>query len=144
MGSRFGFGSLAVRFKAAVERPFLEQGINLAKEEFKDNFDTESNLETQNPWNDVVRNTGEPILDVSGKLKSEATRSGGIVFGNKKATFDINPTDDRGREYAQYHQEGINQYKTKDEFQREFVTQSDDLSNKQEKLLVKLTDNFFP
>lgn len=143
MASKFNFGSLSKQFQAKVERPFLDGGMKLAKDEFAGNFSTESNAETKNPWNDVVRTTSDPILDVSGRLKTAATKDGGIVYGNKKATFNINPIDNRGREYAQYHQDGINQYRTKDEFEREFVTQSDDLNNKQENLLLNLINKLF-
>lgn len=143
MASKFGFSNLAKQFTSKIEKPFFDGAMDLAKQEFKSNFATESNSETNNPWNDVVRNTGDPILDVTGKLKSESTRTGGIIYGVKKATFNINPVDKRGREYAQYHQDGINQYKSKDEFQREFVTQSDKLTDDQMKLLEKLANNFF-
>ena len=83
-------------------------------------------------------------------LKSEATEKSPEISVNGfsgKAVLNINPTDERGREYADYHEQDSNgEDGTKGDgdygrnVQREFVTQSDFLYAKQEALLVSLLD----
>jgi len=126
-----------------VERRFLQKGIELAQEEMKENFDTESNKETGSSWNGIsYRDTPPPILDLSGDLKSEAIGNKPIIVGNT-GTLTIDPIDERGKGYASYHQDGENQYRSETEFKREFVTQSKELENKQVSLLINELDRQF-
>lgn len=139
--SKLGFDKLLSSF-SNLEREFLTKGVKLAQREFEHNFESESNSESYETWNDVVRDVPPPILDVTGKLKNEATTNIPIL-SKGKAVLTINPIDERGREYASYHQDGENQYRSKEEFQREFVTQSEELTQKQVNLLEREADKFF-
>ena len=148
MGSKFGFGTSAGKASGLASN-FLRGGIKLAQQEFKENFESES--AAGDPWQDLsYRDVPPPILDLTGKLKSEATEKSPEISVNGfsgKAVLNINPTDERGREYADYHEQDSNgEDGTKGDgdygrnVQREFVTQSDFLYAKQEALLVSLLD----
>ena len=135
MADRFGFNISSKQFKLA-ERNFISNGIKLAQLEMKENFEGETNSESGNAWNDIsYRDFPPPILDLTGELKNEAIGNKPIIVGNS-GTLTIDPIDERGKGYASYHQDGVNQYRSKDEFHREFVTQSEELTNKQTNLLL--------
>jgi hypothetical protein len=140
--SKLGFEKL-LRDVDKIEKSFLKRGMKLVQKEIKTNFDKETNSETSKNWLDVERGVPPPILDVTGELKAQATHPSNIIYSKGKAVLTVDPIDIRGRGYAQYHQDGINQYRTKDSFQREFVTHSNDLENKHLKLLTDIVDNWF-
>lgn len=142
MPNKFNFRQVAQKMRQ-VERRFLNDGIKLAQQEMKENFDSESNKETGESWNSIsYRDVPPPILDLSGDLKGEALGNKPQISGNV-ATLVIDPIDHRGKGYASYHQDGENQYRSQGEFQREFVTQSQDLENKQVAELIRILDNTF-
>ncbi|MEO7531556.1 MAG: hypothetical protein ABIS69_09095 [Sediminibacterium sp.] len=137
---RFGFNKIRID---RVTKRFLTQGIKLAQEEIKQNFDTQSEQEHGKSWNSIsYRNVPPPILNLKGKLKFIAINGKPSIVGNT-ATLTIDPLDDRGKGYASYHQDGINQFRSKDNFQREFVTQSKNLENKQVSMLIQELDKEF-
>jgi|ERR1700735_1101322 len=142
MAQRFNFRQVQTKMRT-VERKFLVEGIKLAQEEMKENFDGEINSETGSSWNSIsYRDVPPPILDLTGDLKSEALGNKPVIVGNT-ATLTIDPIDIRGKGYASYHQDGENQYRSQGEFQREFVTQSKDLENKQVAELIRILDASF-
>ena len=142
MASKFNFSAVQSTLKS-VEKEFLVKGIKLAQEEMKENFESESSLEGNKSWEDIsYRDVPPPILDLTGELKNEAINGVPKISGNK-AVLTIDPIDSRGKGYASYHQEGENQYRSKSEFQREFVTQSTSLTEKQISLLESLVNNSF-
>ena len=137
---RFGFNKLSKAIQSSTPI-FLEKGIKLAQEEMKENFESESNAESNQSWNEIsYRDVPPPILDLTGQLKEEALNNHPIILGNK-GILTIDPIDSRGKGYASYHQDGENQYRDKSEFQREFVTQSEKLAQKQVNLLESLVNN---
>jgi len=138
MGSKLGFGEVAMRIKK-VERAFLQQGIKLAQQEFKSNFDSESNAESNEAWEDLTyRDVPPPILDLTGELKNQTTE-GIPEISDGKAVLTIDPIDPKkGKGYADYHEDGIGRNK-----KREFVTQSNQLTDKQTELLTELIDKAF-
>lgn len=142
MSNKFGFSDIARRAKIA-ERNFLLKGIKLAQEEISENFSSQSSKQSKKSWNELsYRNVPPPILDLTGELKGDALGNKPQIFGNK-AVLTIDPIDERGKGYASYHEDGINQYKSKDEFQREFVTHSNELENNQVSTLIKELNNAF-
>jgi len=126
-----------------IERVFLRKGMKISMMHFGKNFDTESNTATGNEWNDVVRDVPPPILNVTGKLKEETTNERNVAYLGNRATLTINPIDERDKEYAEYHEEGINQYRTKSEFQREFVTEGKDMLDEIELMLINELNKAF-
>jgi len=138
MGSKLGFGEVAMRIKK-IERKFLEGGVKLAQQEFKSNFDSESSAESNEVWEDLTyRDVPPPILDLTGELKNQATE-GIPEISDGKAVLTIDPIDPKkGKGYADYHEDGIGRNK-----KREFVTQSASLENKQIELLTELIDMAF-
>jgi len=142
MADKFNFAAVSSALKN-VEKDFLVKGIKLAQEEMKENFESESSAEGNKSWEDIsYRDVPPPILDLTGELKNEAINGVPQISGNK-AVLTIDPIDSRGKGYASYHQEGENQYRSKSEFQREFVTQSSSLTEKQVGLLENLVNNSF-
>lgn len=140
--SKLGFDRV-IRKMQSIENKFLRKGMKLAQKEFKQNFDGETNSETKENWAVLERGEPPPKLDVDGLLKANTISFGNVSFYPKKAILLIDPIDSRGRGYAAYHQDGINQYKSKKDFQREFVTQSEDLTIKQVELLENTTEDAF-
>lgn len=136
--SKLGFGDVAAK-AIRIKRDFLRGGILLAKQEIAENFNNQSNKETSMAWNDVVRDVPPPILNVTGALKDDTT----IQINESSAILTKDPIDKRGRGYASYHEDGENQYRSKSEFQREFVTHSLQLENEQIALLTELIDKAF-
>lgn len=140
--SKLGFDRIIKRLDRA-EKEFLTRGMKLAQKEFSKNFKSQSDAEKGTSWLDVERGVPPPILDVSGELVAEATSPANIKFSKNFATLTIDPIDERGRGYAEYHQEGINQYRTKDSFQRRFVTQSSNLDREQKNALIIAVEKAF-
>ena len=138
MGSKLGFGNLKLD-----EKSFFNSAIKEAKNEFSSNFNEEKNSESGQNWNKVKREVPPPILNVTGKLKDSSTREGDIKISGNTASFEISAIDDRGHEYASFHEDGENQHVSKSEFQREFVTQSEKLTERQVNLLLKEVDKMF-
>lgn len=134
--SLLGFDKLLSRLES-VEKEFLVSGIRLAQYEFKKNFDTESDSETDTHWHPVKRKTPPTILVKTGEMKSQAVRTGRVVYSRGSAVLTIDPIDRDGRGYAAYHQDGDGVS------ERPFVTQSADLTNKQEQALLNILDKFF-
>ena len=130
--SKLGFGQVERRM-VRVERKFLTQGIKLAQKEFKENFNSESNSETGVDWEDwKIQHPGQnKILVKDGKLKDESLTNKPVIISSGStgtAILTIDPVDDRGRNYAAYHEESPSQGNN---IQREFVTQSSNLDIKQ-------------
>lgn len=148
MASRFNFKDVEKKMRSEVVPGFLNDGINLAKLEFAKNFESESNSESNEKWSELSPNyygrdpEDAPILDLTGKLKDEALNNRPVISGNK-AILTIDPIDSRGKGYASYHEDGENQYRDKVEFQREFVTQSKELDEKQKRMLINKLDKAF-
>jgi len=137
MADKFGFGDLARKMKT-VEKRFLTGGIKLAQKEMSENFSSESSKESRESWADLTyRTEPPPKLDLTGLLKRSSIFGVPFIFGNK-ATLVINPIDSRGRSYAAYHEDGIGTNP-----KREFVTQSNELSNKQVNYLILQLDKAF-
>lgn len=139
--SKLGFNRDIINMRSAQKR-FLRVGMSLAQKEFKRNFDGEKNSETGQQWDDVVRGVPPPILDDTGELKGNTLSSGNVSYTSNSdfggtAVLTVDPIDKRGRGYAQYHQDGIGVT------ERAFITQSNDLTNEQESLLISLTDKSF-
>lgn len=131
-----------------VQSQFLKQGVELAREEMISNIETQSSKESGKSYPDLsyLINGVEkqpPRLILTGELFSEI-KENPIQISANSAKLTIDPIDpDKGEGYASYHQEGENNYKDKEEFQAEFVTQSDELANKQINLLTGLLDSSF-
>lgn len=127
----------------SVETTFIRNGIELAREEMLENFESQSSKESGQLWPELSYRYEPPTkLDLTGELKNEVATSRPNVSGNK-GVLVIDPIDEKGRGYASYHEDGVNQYKDKEEFQREFVTQSSELAEKQVRLLETLINNQF-
>lgn len=137
--SKLGFDKL-IRNLPNIKRQFLVGGIKLAQKEMATNFDSEINSESGAAWDDVVRDVPPKILVESGSMKKEALTNKPNIGGDT-AVLVIDPTDKRGRNYAAYHQESPSQGNN---VQRELVTQSSDLDNKQLDFLIKTVDKFLP
>jgi len=136
--STWGFDDVIREYKRAEKR-FLREGIILAqKEEFAKNFVTESNSETGVPWMDTTR--PNPILKDQLRLRQETLSQGNITIAGNKGILFIDPVDDRGRGYAAYHQESPSQGNN---IQREFITASNEILDKQEALLISILDQTF-
>ena len=136
--SKLGFGDVA-RKMAKIEKEFLRDGVRLAQKEFKENFDSTVNQESKVMWMGVKRDVPPEILDVTGRLKNESIHNIPIITPGR-AELTIDPTDDRGRNYAAYHEESPSQGNN---IQREFVTSSKGLEDAQERLLISLLDKAF-
>lgn len=139
MGSKFGFGYLASKVKA-IEDDFLRRGMMAAQMEFQQNFEQEKNSETNIPWQETYRsiNYGAKILVDTGRLKAAATGFKNVVIMRNKAVLTIDPTDDRGRAYASYHQDGDSKNP-----KRSYVTQSLSLTKRQKLILDASMDALF-
>lgn len=140
--SKLGFDKIIKRINTA-ERNFLKKGMIRAQKEFNHNFDKETNSETKENWPVLSRPEPPSKLNVSGALKKNTLYFGNVRFYPGRAILLIDPIDKKGRGYAEYHQEGINQYKSKKEFERKFVTQSRDLDEDQKKILMIEVDRAF-
>lgn len=140
--SKLGFDKVMMEMNG-VERVFLKKGMKISMNHFEKNFDTESNTATGNEWNDVVRDVPPPILNVTGKLKEESTNERNVEYSGNKATLTVDPIDKRGKGYAEYHEEGINQYRSKSDFQREFITEGQDMMDEIEVMLINELDKVF-
>ena len=146
MGSKFGFGRIDT---SGIARDFLAGGVRLAQEEWKGNFESEST--NGESWEQLTyRDVPPPILDLTGKMKDETVNgkpSISVSGANGKAVLDINPEDERGRNYASFHEQkssgdtgeisGDGDYGHN--IQRQFLTQSEKLDLEQENLLERLT-----
>lgn len=134
--SKLGFDRILSKLSRAEKR-FLQDGMRIAKREFKQNFDKEQNSETGNSWDMVVRAYPPPILEETTRLRRE-TLYGEVIYSVGKASLIIDPVDKRGRGYASYHEEGTDIMP-----QREFVTQSENSTNLQIEALYKRLDEIF-
>ena len=142
MANRFNFSEIKNRM-VSVERDFLTKAIDLAKEEIKENFESQSSLESGKSWPELsYREEPPPRLQLTGELMQESLNNKPTIIGNQ-AILSIDPIDKRGKGYASYHEDGENQYKEKEEFQSEFVTQSKELENKQVELLIRELNKVF-
>lgn len=119
----------------STKRLVLSEMMAVAKKEFKSNFDTESNTETGESWKEITevtrsrrKNSDNPILEDTGSLKN-ATVNGNVLYTENTATLTVNPVDNRGREYAKYHQDGDGVE------ERAYITQSQSLTRKQEEII---------
>lgn len=140
--SKLGFDKV-LQDMNGIEGVFLRKGMKISMIYFEKNFETESNTATGNEWNDVVRDVPPPILNVTGKLKEETTNEKNVAYLGNKATLTIDPIDKRGKGYAEYHEEGINQYRSKSDFQREFVTEGEDMLDEIELMLINELNKAF-
>lgn len=135
--SRLGFDRM-LRNIRQINKEFLREGMKAAQKEFKQNFEFEVNSQTGQLWDNVVRSVPPPILDVTGSMKRAAIASGNVVYLGNSAVLTVDPIDKRGRGYAAYHQEGTSRAP-----QREFVTQSNELTKEQESILDNLIEKIF-
>lgn len=139
--SKFNFAGLATKIKIA-EKQWLEDGLNIAKEEFDRNFESQNDkgdeISSGGSWEPLkYRREPPPMLQLTGEMRS-VTKSAKNQFGNGFAFFIIDPKDSRGRPYASYHHEGTDKMA-----QRRTVVQSNDLDAKQLKRLMEIIDNVF-
>ena len=146
MADKFNFGRVASVMKS-VEREFLTKGVELAREEAVLNIESQVNSETGEEYPEITYIVAggvkpPPRLILTGDLFDEVKGNPIEVRGNE-AKLVIDPIDERGKGYASYHQDGENNYKSKDEFQSEFITQSSNLAEKQVRLLETLVNNSF-
>lgn len=121
--SKLGFDK-ALRRLAVAEKRFFVLAMQAAQKEFKTNFDTESNVQTGQSWDMVVRGYPPPILDVTGELRAETLSRKNISYFRNKAVLTVDPIDNRGRGYASYHQEGFTHKNGTEVEARKFLTQS--------------------
>ena len=147
MADRFNFGEVARTFKS-IEREFINKGIELAREEMITNISSQSSAESGKEYPELTylidwRPKNPPRLVLTGQLFEEIKSNKIQIIGSNYGILTIDPEDEKGRGYASYHQEGENNIKSKDEFQSEFVTQSDSLANKQVNLLESLVNKAF-
>jgi hypothetical protein len=124
--SKLGFDKL-IRNLPNIKRRFLVNGIRLAQNEMRENFEGEKNSESGTDWKDVKRPTPPKILIETNSMYEETQNNRPAISGNT-AVLTIDPMDSRGRNYAAYHQEKPSQGNN---VQREFVTQSADLDKRQ-------------
>lgn len=131
--SKLGFNKAIANY-TKMEQAFFRRGMRAAQQEFKRNFDTESDAETGRSWDMVLRGYPPPILDVTGQLRAEALSSKNVKIYRGKAVLTVDPIDGRGRGYAAYHQDGdgVNQ--------RKFLTQSTNLTRVQTNILLDCFD----
>lgn len=136
--STWGFDEILRRYPRAEKR-FLREGIVLAqKEEFAKNFILEENSESGVEWQETTK--PNPILKDTLKLREETLSQKNITVAGNQGILFIDPVDDRGRGYAAYHQESPSQGNN---IQREFITSSESLMDKQEALLISILDQTF-
>lgn len=140
--SRLGFDKAIVRAKQ-MQRPFLERCMKAAQDEFNRNFSSQSDAEKGEPWPPLSRIEPPPKLIKTGALRRQACDPSKIIYSLWKARLVIDPIDDGGRGYASYHQDGENQSKSVQEFQRRFVTQSSKLTDTQLYILRRLGAQIF-
>ena len=139
---KFGFSQAAAQMQR-VEQSFIRQGIELAREEMIENIESQSSKESGSPYPELsYRTTPPPRLILTGALFDEIKENQPVIIGNK-GVLTIDPTDEHGDGYASYHQDGENQYRDKEDFQAEFVTQSGELEGKQVGLLINELDKIF-
>ena len=141
MPDRFGFGEILKKLPS-IEKEWLTDGIKVAQQEFKSNFEQEKDSEKNKNWNPVIRQVPPPILQDTGEMMEQSISGVPVISGNK-AVLTIDPIDERGKGYAEYHQEGINQYRSQEEFQRQFITESEDTDKKLKSLLISILDKNF-
>lgn len=146
--SKLGFNISLQRLDEAKKK-FLEEGMKLAQEEIKSNFDNQEDAETGKKWKDVVRGVPPPILEETGLLKREALKKSNINYylrGNdSRAVLTIDPINSRtGDGYAMPHQKGF--YNVLFDVMvaaRPFVTQSGKLTRLQDTLFNTVFDKIF-
>lgn len=85
------------------------------------------------PWKGVKRNVPPPILNVTGRLKRETAQSERSVTASR-VVLENNATDDRGRTYSGFHNEGTDRMVA-----RPFMKQTKELTEKQLKILRQET-----
>lgn len=134
--SKLGFDQVLKRLQK-VDREFILGGIELAKQEFKRNFQTESNAESGSGWKPVKRKVPPQILVEDDELRKQAVKDGTLRYFYGRGQYIIDPIDKRGKGYADYHQSGVGVA------ERKFATQSKDLTKKQRDLLVTLVHKAF-
>ena len=133
--SKLGFGNLFLDKNA-----FFIKAMEVAKDEFRDNFANEANSESGQDWQMVKREIPPPILNVTGTLEKSATRAGDVQVTGNTAKFEISAVDNRNREYASFHQESPSKGNN---VQREYVTQSEGLTDRQIAELDKVVMRMF-
>lgn len=143
---RFGFGDVA-RLMPKVTSNFLFNGVELARKEMIENIENQSSKESGKSYPELTyyldwRPKNPPRLVLTGELLNEIKVNRVHVLGNS-VVLTIDPIDKKGKGYASYHQDGENQYKDKEEFQSEFVTQSESLWYSQTKMLINEIDKIF-
>ncbi len=147
MASPFNFGRVASKMRI-VEKNFLTKGIELARDEMVKNITSQTSAESGKAYPPLTYLLNwkipkpPPRLILTGELFDQIKTNRIQIIG-RLGKLTIDPIDSRGKGYASYHEEGENQYKSKDEFQAEFVTQSTELSDKQEQLLLNETTKAF-
>lgn len=85
------------------------------------------------PWKGVKRVVPPPILNVTGRLKRETAQSTKLVTASR-VVLENDATDDRGRTYSGYHNEGTSKMVA-----RPFMKQTKELTEKQLKILRQET-----
>jgi hypothetical protein len=144
--SKFNFRQVQSKLKR-IERDFIANGIELARREMLDNIRNQSSKESGQPYPELTylldwKPKNPPRLVLTRALLDEIIFNRPVILGNK-GILTIDPIDERGKGYASYHQDGENQFKSKEDFQAEFVTQSSELDAKQKTLLIGLVQSAF-
>ena len=103
--SKFGFDRKAAAWHGIMQNA-MQQVANKTRDYFIVGFNTESWGSAK--WQGVVRATPPPILNVTGKLKNSVQNSIVSVTSNRVEMI-ADPIDNRGRGYANYHNEGTPQ-----------------------------------
>lgn len=140
--SLLGF-DIVIRNLKADNRSMLQDMMDESKKEFRRNFDTESNTETNSPWQPLSESTlltkenpDNGILVDTGALKNEAT-GGKVVYTQNSATLIVDPVDKHGKNYASYHMDGDGVPK------RDYLTRSATLENNIKEIALNHVDKSF-
>lgn len=117
--SKFGFQNAPAVMSQLMAVSVQKMG-DASVRHFLQNFDRESWGSVK--WQDVKRGVPPPILNVTGRLK-QAVASGLRVVSYRRFQIEADPTDERGRSYADYHNTGKGNNP-----QRSFAKQDDELT----------------
>lgn len=128
--SKFGFDKKA-RILPAIMKAAMTRLANETRDYFVMGFVAES--WGSQPWKGVKRVVPPPILNVTGRLKQKTQDSIKSVTRNK-VVMENTATDDRGRHYSDYHNEGTDRMAA-----RSIMKQAPELTKIQIKVLEEET-----
>jgi len=130
MGSKFGFDKKA----AAIDGLMLGAMKRLAfetKDYFVKSFDNEAWGKVK--WADLKRKEPPAKLNVTGTMK-QRTQDSIKLITKSKVLMENTATDDRGRRYSNYHNEGTDRMP-----RRSFMKQTSELTDLQVQILIEET-----